>query len=601
MLNSVFFLAALTVILAIVSVMNYKTIIRKEEQAFRAYLTNSLISVDNKLKDMSRVSLMSTSGDRFQDILLNNQNRNIYEQIQDEEYLDEYYTSLVGIRDDISGIYIYDMESLIFYHDSMNPSLRRNLNAFSLMAGVKQKATNLQQANCYLAAEQLPGFMRYSQNYIENPFQGNCIWMLRDIYSFSPHKVVGSVALTIQAEKLREILEDSIGEEMFYILLTPTNKIVCCRDGNLIGMDLESISGDIAAALSTKGSMEAKWDGEICKIMSLQSEYSSLRLITGKPVRLLAKEATGFVWYSVGIGLGVAVIIIILTFRNVGRNLKPLKFLVKEMTDFDGDSGKIHYPEARSDEIRQLVKAFRGMVDMLDQLMETQYKDQMRINEIKLNEQKLSMLYLKSQVNPHFLYNTLDNIRIRAQINGDTEVCYMLMELVKFFRLNVKAGHQFVTLDHEFSLIDSYLKLMCYRYEQIGYHYNIDQTLLGVMVPNFILQPLVENSLVHGLRDKGYKGKLLIEAHRRANGGQIEISIMDDGRGFDQLDRDHICGLLDKYEDQSDLNRRTSIGIVNVQRRLKMFYGEECGLHYTENKDGGVTAHIIIKERYEIS
>ena len=117
MLNSVFFLAALTVILAIVSVMNYKTIIRKEEQAFRAYLTNSLISVDNKLKDMSRVSLMSTSGDRFQDILLNNQNRNIYEQIQDEEYLDEYYTSLVGIRDDISGIYIYDMESLIFYHE----------------------------------------------------------------------------------------------------------------------------------------------------------------------------------------------------------------------------------------------------------------------------------------------------------------------------------------------------------------------------------------------------------------------------------------------------------------------------------------------------
>ena len=104
------------------------------------------------------------------------------------------------------------------------------------------------------------------------------------------------------------------------------------------------------------------------------------------------------------------------------------------------------------------VKATLGVIRQMcirDRLMETQYKDQMRINEIKLNEQKLSMLYLKSQVNPHFLYNTLDNIRIRAQINGDTEVCYMLMELVKFFRLNVKAVHQFVTLDHEFSLIDS--------------------------------------------------------------------------------------------------------------------------------------------------
>ena len=125
----------------------------------------------------------------------------------------------------------------------------------------------------------------------------------------------------------------------------------------------------------------------------------------------------------------------------------------------------------------------------------------------ELTEQKMSMLYLKSQVNPHFLYNTLDTIRIQAQLNDDKKVADLLMRLVDFFRLSVKADRQMVALDDELELLEAYMELMCYRYPQLMCSYDIDPELGGVLVPNFILQPVVENSLLHGLKNKGYRGE----------------------------------------------------------------------------------------------
>lgn len=130
----------------------------------------------------------------------------------------------------------------------------------------------------------------------------------------------------------------------------------------------------------------------------------------------------------------------------------------------------------------------------------------------ELTEQKLSMLYLKSQVNPHFLYNTLDAIRIQAQLDGDKPVADLLMRLVDFFRPSVKVDRPMVTLDDELELLEAYLELMCVRYPELQCDYDVDPELGGAQVPNFILQPIAENSLLHGLKDKGYRGRVAIAA-----------------------------------------------------------------------------------------
>lgn len=209
----------------------------------------------------------------------------------------------------------------------------------------------------------------------------------------------------------------------------------------------------------------------------------------------------------------------------------------------------------------------------------------------ELTEQKMSVLYLKSQVNPHFLYNTLDTIRIQAQLNGDKKVADLLMRLVDFFRLSVKVDRQMVALDDELELLEAYMELMCYRYPELNCEYDIDPDLGGVQVPNFILQPIVENSLLHGLKNKGYCGAVRISAQKSAD-GKMEILVCDTGSGFAKGKKAEIDQMLMTYAKQPAKLEGNSIGILNVQKRIKLLCGREYGLTYTENPTGGVTAHL---------
>lgn len=211
----------------------------------------------------------------------------------------------------------------------------------------------------------------------------------------------------------------------------------------------------------------------------------------------------------------------------------------------------------------------------------------------ELVEQKMSMLYLKSQVNPHFLYNTLDTIRIQAQLNGDKTVADLLMRLVDFFRLSVKVDRPLVTLDDEMELLEAYMELMCCRYPDLNCEYDIDPDLGGARVPNFILQPIVENSLLHGLKNKGYRGGVEISAQKTA-GSRMEICVRDTGSGFAEGKKAAIDEMLQSYAKQPPKLTGNSIGILNVQKRIKLLCGREYGLFYTENIDGGVTAHILL-------
>ncbi|MGM9552743.1 MAG: sensor histidine kinase [Faecousia sp.] len=216
----------------------------------------------------------------------------------------------------------------------------------------------------------------------------------------------------------------------------------------------------------------------------------------------------------------------------------------------------------------------------------------------ELTEQKMSMLYLKSQVNPHFLYNTLDTIRIQAQLNGDTKVADLLMRLVDFFRRSVKVDRPMVTLDDEMELLEAYMELMCYRYPELQCEYDVDPDLGGAQVPNFLLQPIVENSLLHGLKNKGYRGEVRISA-ARVGDGRLEICVRDTGSGFAEGRKAAIDEMLRAYAKQPPKLSGNSIGILNVQKRIKLLCGREYGLSYTENETCGVTAHILLPLKEE--
>jgi LytS/YehU family sensor histidine kinase len=139
-------------------------------------------------------------------------------------------------------------------------------------------------------------------------------------------------------------------------------------------------------------------------------------------------------------------------------------------------------------------------------------------------------MYLRSQINPHFLYNTLDTIRIKASINGDEEVSGLIMKLVAFFRFGVGNNESLVSIRHEVKLMQIYLQLMQCRYPMLRDAYELDETLMDALIPSFILQPLVENSLMHGLKGACYVGEMALNVH--PDGDDILIELSDNGLGM---------------------------------------------------------------------
>lgn len=251
------------------------------------------------------------------------------------------------------------------------------------------------------------------------------------------------------------------------------------------------------------------------------------------------------------------------------------------------------------DEIGHLAGNFNSMLERIENLKE-------QVVEEQEDKRKYELQALQAQINPHFLYNTLDMIRLKAAINKDTEVSQMLMKLVSFYRLSTKVYDSMVAVRKEVEMLDAYMSLMCYRYSDIIYRSEIEPGALDIEIPNFILQPLLENSLMHGLKDRRYQGTIILKIYRNEQDkNELNIWLIDDGIGIP----DDKMAELNAYnaKDSEALYRvqtrtegdRTHLGVINVISRLKLYYQENAEVIYMRNETGGTTVKIKIKTASE--
>ena len=579
----------ISLIFATVSI-NYQLTLENEKQKMNVYISNTLSSIDNKLKDMGRVSLMTYSDERTQAILKNYNSYEYARQLESVEYLRKLYTSLITIREDINSVYLFDLDSLVFWQDNLDPSLRRDSDMTVFLK--RMEVVGVQ-----------PEFMRYSTRNMEDEYTRHCIYLVRAIRSFSPNEPIGHILLITTMENIREVLNEYLDEEVEYTLLTEEGDIVCDEDAEYLGKNIKDVSPEIYLRMNEDaGVFRERIRGKACLVTYQKSRYSGMILVTRRSVALIWKDAMRFIGITVAIFLVLLGLTVSLTFHGTRKMLRPLTMLTDSMAHFNQDDMGMRFAVASEDETGRLVASFNKMMDMINQLIESEYEGKVRLKEAQLKQQRMSLLYLKNQINPHFLYNTLDTIRIKAELNGDREVSAMIMQMVDFFRLSVKADSQMVSVSHEIRLIQAYLKLMCCRYPFLNCEYDIDESLLDVEMPNFILQPLVENSVMHGLRGVGYRGTVRLSVSREAAGGEtIVIRIYDNGAGFSPGTRSLLENVLQNAGDDTCETgaEEMHIGIVNVQRRLKMFYPDTAGLSYQDNPEGGVTVTLIIKNNIE--
>lgn len=581
----------------VLGVVNYRQSIAGEEQKMGVYLANSLSSADNKLKDMARVSMMCYSDEKTQDILKSYGIDTYRKQLASEKYLNALYTSLITIREDIDGVYIFDADSLIMANDTLNPARKLNYDIESFIREMETWEMQEGQINgCIMRLGTQPDFMRFYAPLLKNPLKNTCLYLVREVNGFSPNKRIGHIVLTAQVEVMQEVLEEYLDGDSEFTLITDEGDIVCDSRLDNIGKNIEDGRLDICQ----KGTCKKGTCKKGQYLVSYQtSEYSSMTLIIRKPMKIITGNAMLFMKILSGLFFALVAVTVFFNYFFTKKTLRPLLNLSHSLESFDPDKMNMRFEVEAEDEVGQLIAAFNQMMDRINELIQSEYKGKVRLREAQLSQQKMSLLYLKNQINPHFLYNTLDTIRLKSELNGDMEVAEMILMLVDFFRLSVKVDSQIVSIAHEVKLVQAYLGLMSCRYPNLRCTYDIDQALEQTEIPNFILQPIVENSVMHGLRNKGYRGtiSLLVQVDE-VHSDYVKIMVSDDGVGMEKDAWVMVKQLLMEEETVgSDEKEDRHIGIKNVQKRLKMYYPLEQGLIYRENLQGGVTVTFYIENR----
>ena len=263
---------------------------------------------------------------------------------------------------------------------------------------------------------------------------------------------------------------------------------------------------------------------------------------------------------------------------------KPVKRLTGAMEEFEKNTENFQFePVEGAGEITSLSASFGHMVLRIQYLME-----KVRQEEISLRKTELKAL--QAQINPHFLYNTLDSIAWMCEEERPKEAVEMVNALARLFRISISKGHELIPLEKELEHAKSYLKIQNFRYKnQFTYEFDVEESCLPYLCNKITLQPMIENAIYHGLNRMVDEGKIRITVREEENA--VVMTVEDNGVGMtEETCREILC---------REPGERTGIGIKNVNDRIQIYFGEEYGIRIASEPDVGTLVEIRIPKLRE--
>ncbi|WP_211746215.1 sensor histidine kinase [Paenibacillus sp. Marseille-Q4541] len=371
--------------------------------------------------------------------------------------------------------------------------------------------------------------------------------------------------------------------DIVYSNSAPTAEMTTLLKGNL---DSISDVGQVEPA-------EVLMDGHKYLIHAHQLPEIQGKIVTAVPVSALMKDVNKL--KKAGIFLFIiALLLVSVPYSMMMMNiLKPLGKLIHFMRQ--PKSGNIDILQSKINlegyaEIEVISQEFNMMLERIHDLTYELVNTNTHLYEVELDKQRAMMAHLQSQVNPHFLYNTLDSIRGMALVVKNHEIYEMTSSLSTLLRYNIKGADE-VTLEEELYIVNSYIKILQIRFsERFTYEIECTQELKNLKIPKMILQPIVENAIHHGIELLIEGGQLRIQVARN-NEGYVEIIISDNGVG---MDTDKLRELHERLESNEGNNEH--IGVYNVHNRIKLSYGHPFGLSINSTLGLGTSVIITIPD-----
>lgn len=380
-----------------------------------------------------------------------------------------------------------------------------------------------------------------------------------------------------------DILNTILSQETFdTIIVDSKNNIVASNRPELYGKPLENIHDESGVVYNLSGIYESVIDSKESKVLieplNTEPGVDGLRIISIFSIDSIVKEANRINRLALTVILTSLLLALLLIYSFSHLISRRLLRLSKHITKVGtGNLGVAMEIDGR-DEIGQLSRQFNSMVSSINELMnEVQESNQQkRLLEQKQNEIKFKMM--ASQINPHFLFNALESIRMEAHIKGEAEIARVVRLLGKLMRSSIEVGSGTITIKDELEMVECYLDIQKFRYEdRLRFEVEVDPEVLKFRIPPLIIQPLVENAVVHGMDNKQEATTVRVKV--TAGEEVLHISVEDNGAGIEPARLETIRGFLAESEEQE------RIGLRNVHVRLQITYGSASGLNI-ESKPG---------------
>ena len=564
-------------VLICIAVTGYRYYINQQEYLVqqKAGMNNLALSLNIVEEDVRYLSLNLAINQEIQDVLtsenaqtLNNdaqlwQHRTPVQTIEDTMALKEYIKTLSIYPEngvfpylrciDSSSSYISDLDELKATH-------------------AYRKAAELQGKGLWVSAAKGSGEI-YQANRSEK------LVLCRAIFNQSRSRLLGYLTIGISQETVEKLCRSVLGSDEDGIILLDKggNEIISygyVEDEMRQYLQEERLT-TAAEYHGTKGKWEiytgpisdAGW--HVCKIMPKQGLFDLLREVVYIPLLLL---------------LGMVFAMWPIVHALSKRISQPLQTVCEAMVQFRQGDFEQQVEIQTNDEVGQVAACFNQMVTDIRELINKNYI-------LVLKERESELAILQAQINPHFLYNALDSIYWQATGEGDEATAESIYELAQLFRLVLGQGKRRVTVEMEMALLERYLEIQKLRFQkQLEYHINMEPAVRHEMIPKLILEPFVENSVIHGMQSSTAEFILTVTA--KTDGEYLEFLIQDTGVGMNET---QLRNIWEKdYEKAFTGQKIGRYGIRNVKERLELEYGEKAYLNIESRVGEGTLITIRI-------
>ncbi len=401
-------------------------------------------------------------------------------------------------------------------------------------------------------------------------------------------KTLGVVVIDIDENLFSALTSSRLGKTGFMFIQDSQNNAITYPDKSVVSLKIPVRKKEWKWMDNFQKNQYLTIDGRHSMIFYKASTVNDWKIGGVLPLSDFTKESRVVGLVITGMCLAVCIIALFIAWIIGGTIVNPIRKLIFLMRKAEDGNLSVTMNVKYNDEIGQLGKSFNVMLGKISKLMDKVFEEQQEIRKAEFKA-------LQAQINPHFLYNTLDSIIWLARAHRDDEVVAMVNALTKLFRIALSRGREIITIQEEIEHVNSYLTIQHIRYKnKFTYDVSVPENLVQYRILKLILQPIIENAIYHGIKMKREEGHISLQAYE--SGECVVFEIQDTGIGMTE---ETLAALNNTLKDVSG-EKLESYGLRNVNERIKIYFGKDYGLSFTSQYGIGTKVEIKIPKITEV-